>query len=365
LTVSTTTALGWSAADLEAAGLGSFSDLYTSEAFAALESRTVFSRSWTLVASAEQIGPGRYRAVVVGGAPMVLWRDSEGICLAFHNLCRHRGMPLLEGEGRLGRFVSCPYHQWSFDLSGALVRVPQPDQFPDVDLASLGLRPAPVVEWHGMIFVCPSTDPPDFANHTAFLAQRLDGHLSLPLVEVARVDYTVDCNWKLLVENHVDVYHLWYLHQRSLAAYRHTAFKWDWDGEAWWSLEPLKDPALAPAVPGGSTGLADERRFGIGAHLLFPNLMLVTTGEYLATYDARPLGPGRTEMTLRIRSSPGCDGGRLVRSMRSFLAEDMKACESMQRATGSPFYQVGPTAIRHEQPVRIFHSLLRAKVLGR
>ena len=119
---------------------------------------------------------------------------------------------------------------------------------------------------------------------------------------MARVDYTVDCNWKLLVENHVDVYHLWYLHQRSLAAYRHPPSN-GIGRDAWWSLEPLKDPARPPGRAVG--GLADEERFGIGAHLLFPNLMLVTTGEYLATYDARPVAPGRTEMTLRIRSTPG------------------------------------------------------------
>jgi phenylpropionate dioxygenase-like ring-hydroxylating dioxygenase large terminal subunit len=366
LTVSQTTGLGWSAADLETAGLGSLSELYTSEAFAALEARTVFSRSWALVASAEQVAPGRYVAVAVGGAPVVLWRDREGMCRAFHNLCRHRGIPLLEGEGPLGRFVTCPYHQWTFDLGGGLVRVPQPDQFPDLDPASLGLRPVPVVEWYGMIFVCPSADPPDFADRTAFLGHRLADHLGLPLVEVARVDYTVDCNWKLLVENHVDVYHLWYLHQRSLAAYRHTAFEWDWDKEAWWSLEPLKNSDLAPTAPGGAlAGLTDRERLGIGAHLLFPNLMLVTTGEYLATYDARPAGPARTDMTLRIRSTPDCDAGRLVASVRSFLAEDVNACESMQRATGSPFYEIGPTAVHHEKPVRIFHSILRAKVLGR
>ena len=70
-------------------------------------------------------------------------------------------------------------------------------------------------------------------------------------------------------------------------------------------------------------------------------------------------------MTLRIRSTPSCDAGRLVASVRSFLGEDVKACEPMQRGTRSPFYQVGPTAVRHEQPVRIFHSLLRTKALGR
>lgn len=358
------TGLGWSQADLEAAGVGSLAELYTSESFAALEARKVFSRSWSLVASTEQLRPGRYLAVVVGGAPVVLWRDRTGACRAFHNLCRHRGIPLVEGEGPVDQFVTCPYHQWTFNLGGELVRIPQRNQFPDIDPASLSLRPVPIVEWHGMIFVCPAADPPDFAANTRFLADRIAGHLALPLEEVARVNYTAECNWKLLVENHVDVYHLWYLHQRSLAAYRHTAFDWKWEGEAWWSLEPLKDPADAPPVPGtGLDGLRAEERCGIGAHLLFPNLMVVTTGEYLATYDARPAGPARTNMTLRIRSAPDADAALLVTSVRSFLAEDVTACESIQVGAGSPFFQVGPTAADHERPVRNFHSLLRSRVL--
>jgi Rieske 2Fe-2S family protein len=293
---------------------------------------------------------------------VVVWRGDDGACRAFVNLCRHRGIPLLEGEGPIGRFVTCPYHQWTFDRGGDLVRVPQPEQFPDVDPSALGLVPLPVVEWHGMVFVCPSGDPPDFFGEMQPLASRIGGHLALPLVEVARVGYRVACNWKMLVENHVDVYHLWYLHQRSLAAYRHTAFEWEWDGDTWWSLEPLKDPAGAPP---GLAGLSERERCGIGAHLLFPNLMVVTTGDYLATYDARPAGPACTDVTLRVRSTPDADADGLVASIRSFLAEDIAACEAMQTAAASPYFVVGPTAAGHEKPVRTFHSLLRTRVLGR
>jgi len=346
-----TTGLGWSEADLEAAGVGSFGEIYTSDRFAALEAGKVFARSWSLVASAEQLSPGRYVSLVMAGTPLVLWRDRSGTCRAFLNLCRHRGIPLVEGEGPVGGFVTCPYHQWTFDLGGELVRIPQPEQFPGVDPASLGLRSVPVVEWHGMIFVCLSDDPPDFGAHTRFLAARIAGHLSRPLVEVARVDYSVRCNWKLLVENHVDVYHLWYLHQRSLAAYRHAAFEWEWQGATWWSHEPLKEPVAGAGLD------------GIGAHLLFPNLMVVTTGDYLATYDARPAGPVRTDLTLRIRSTPDADAEALVASVESFLGEDVTACESLQVGAGSPFFQVGPSAEEHEQPVRNFHSLLRSMVL--
>jgi Rieske 2Fe-2S family protein len=332
-------------------------DWYRSEAALALERRHLFSRSWALVATTDQIdAPGSYLTVSLGEMPLVVVRGADGVLRAFHNVCRHRGVALLTGSGRLGRFVTCPYHQWSYGLDGSLSRVPQlDDQFPGLDMAGWGLRPAALAEWHGMAFVNPDPDASTLDEALGELGCRLDAYLSGPLVEVGRADYIAGCNWKFLVENHVDVYHLWYLHNRSLAMYDHRQFRWDALGDNWWSLEPLKDRSEAPS---GLGWLDRPEREGIGAHLLFPNLMVVTTGDFFATYDAVPLAPDRTRLTLRIRSVPGTDGEALIENVRSFMTEDIEICERLQDATGSPLFEVGPTAAIHEEPIRRFHASL-------
>jgi phenylpropionate dioxygenase-like ring-hydroxylating dioxygenase large terminal subunit len=102
-------------------------------------------------------------------------------------------------------------------------------------------------------------------------------------------------------------------------------------------------------------------RHHIGAFLIFPNLMLVTTDEYFGTYDAAPVAPGRTVLTLRVRSTADADGDALVASIRSFMAEDVAACERMQQGAASPHFGVGALASVHEEPIRRFHAnLLRA-----
>lgn len=359
--IDVSTGLGWDEEALERAGLRHPREIYTSEVFAAKERDEIFRQCWTLVADEAELPVGRYLTVDVAGAPVVLWRDSSGTCRAWHNICPHRGIPILEGGGEVGRVVTCPYHQWSFDLEGRLLRIPQPDQFEGACRSELGLAPVPVVVWHGMIFVSLADHPSDFHTEIELLEDRMATHLALPLIEVARLDYKVACNWKLLVENHVDVYHLWYLHQHTLGAFRHSVFEWEWDGSVWWSSEPRKDPSsYAPTLP----DLSEREGMGIGAHLLMPNLMIVTSGDYLGTYDARPDGPERTNLTLRIRALSGADAHGLVASVRSFLSEDVKACESLQRATVSPAFQVGPTARTHEEPVRIFHRMIRERLLG-
>lgn len=332
---------------------------YTSAELLALERRRLFDRSWALVGTVDQLArPGSYLAATVGTSPLVVVRDAEGELRAFHNLCRHRGLPLVDGAGQCGRYLTCDYHQWSYDLHGALRRVPQAErEFPTMVPADWGLHRASVDTWGGMVFAHPDAGAPPLGAHLGVLADRLAPYFSGPLVEVACVEYTAHCNWKLLVENHIDVYHLWYVHARSLSMYDHRRFEWDWDADNWWSLEPPKEPGGLAAPLGW---LPAAERDGIGAHLLFPNLMIVTTGSYFAVYDATPLTPSSTRLTLRVRSLAGSDPAALIESVRSFMAEDVAVCERLQGGVGASRFATGPLAESHEAPIRAFHAALRA-----
>jgi Rieske 2Fe-2S family protein len=338
---------------------------YTSAELLDIERRRVFDSCWALVGTVEEVAqPGSYVTATVGTSPLIVARDHDGDLRAVHNLCRHRGLPVLEpthgGAGECGRFLTCPYHQWSYDLTGALRRVPQAeDQFANVDPGAWGLLEAQAATWHGMVFANPDPDARSLDESLGFLDERLSGFLSGPLVEVAKVEYTARCNWKLLVENHIDVYHLWFVHSRSLSMYQHRQFEWNWEGGNWWSLEPLKDPAPAAHAPLG--WLTSREKQSIGAHLLFPNVMMAHTGEYFATYDATPLGPDTTKLVLRIRSTVDADGDALIEAVRSFLAEDLAVCELLQQGVGSSRFRAGPLAATHEAPIRAFHATLASR----
>ena len=308
--------LGWAPGDLAVLGAGRVVDLYLSEQVLEAEKEHVFCGSWFLVATTEELAaPGDYLATSVAGAPVLVVRGGDGQLAAYHNVCRHRGLTLAEGRGRLGRFLTCPYHQWSYRLDGSLANVPQEDEeFPGLDKSHWGLVPVALSEWQGMVFVRLSPEGVSLQASWGALGRHLGHFCRGPLVEAARVSYEAACNWKLLVENHLDVYHLWYLHARSLQAYAHTRFSWQVLGDNWWSHEPLKDPARAPVPPVALAWLDEAERTGIGLDPLFPNLMVVTTGRYFATHDAVPVTPGRTLLTLRIRVAarrgPRPAGGR-------------------------------------------------------
>lgn len=334
------------------------------------ERATLFTDRWSLVADTTQLAEaGDYVAVAVGDAPLLVIRGDDGELRAHHNLCRHRGMAMLDGEGRCERSITCFYHQWRYGFDGDLKVVPQrKEQFPDLDLSEWSLRPASVGEWEGMVFAHPDPDAPPLAEALAPLAAHIGSHRPGELEPVARVDLEAACNWKLFVENHIDVYHLWYLHERSLGDYDHTRFEHTTVGRDWFSYEPLRhDDLAAAALTSGTTPIAHlepKDRAGLGAHLLFPSLMMATASEFFATYQAVPLAPDRTRIELRIRAEAGADPEALLASTRSFIEEDIAACERVQTATASPAFEVGPLAADHEAPIAHLHSAILAAVGG-
>jgi phenylpropionate dioxygenase-like ring-hydroxylating dioxygenase large terminal subunit len=257
--------------------------------------------------------------------------------------------------------VTCFYHGWRYSLAGELTVVPQrKEQFPDLVPAEWPLMPAALEVWEGMVFVHPDPAAEPLATSLTGVAEFLGSHQPGRLTEVAHARIDARCNWKLLVENHVDVYHLWHLHSATLADFDHTCFEHHQLGPNWSSYEPLKHGNLdAAAITTGTNqiGHLDDRdRNGLGAHLVFPNLMMASAAEFFATYVANPVGPDRSVIELRLRAEPGADPDKIVAAAESFIEEDIKACEAVQAAVESPAFQVGPLAMDHERPIEAFQA---------
>ena len=103
----------------EASGLPNVA--YTSEDWQRLENTRLFARSWSFAGYAHDLpNPGDAVPVDLAGMPLVLVRDGDGEIRAFHNVCRHRGATILEEKACGLKFLTCPYHAWAYDLTGAL-----------------------------------------------------------------------------------------------------------------------------------------------------------------------------------------------------------------------------------------------------
>lgn len=324
--------------------------VYTDATWLAEERRALWRRSWVVVAPLDDlVEHGDLHPSRIADLPVVAVRDNEDFRI-IGNVCRHRVMVLCRSAGR-ATTLNCAYHGWRYGLDGRLLFVPKRSrELAELDENACQLPVVPSRSFAGLLLGRleePRDDEPDpFAR----LEPALVAYDPARLPVVLRQDILVACNWKLLVENHLDGYHLWFLHERTLAAYNHRQFTTaNWPEGTWTSFEPLRPDSRAP------TGLVaiPKAPLGMGAFLLFPGLLIVTTPWWLVTAWLEPLGTASTAVHLLARAPAETDPDALSGDVLGFVEEDLTACEAVQSAVCSRMDE-GPLADTLERDLVAF-----------
>ncbi|WP_029029410.1 aromatic ring-hydroxylating oxygenase subunit alpha [Salinarimonas rosea] len=180
---------------------------YTSAEIFERDLALVFGRHWIFVAVEGEVAePGDYVTVEIGTASIIVVRDDDGGLAAFHNVCRHRGARILsEPAGVVGKLV-CPYHQWTYDLDGALLHAEHMGA--GFDRACHALKRVHVRSLAGLVHVCLAEEPPaDFDAMAAAVTPYLAPHGLAEAKVAASIDLIEEGNWKLTMENNRECYH--------------------------------------------------------------------------------------------------------------------------------------------------------------
>ncbi|MEO7864589.1 MAG: aromatic ring-hydroxylating dioxygenase subunit alpha, partial [Sphingomicrobium sp.] len=143
------------------------------------------------------------------GESVIVMRSDDGECRAFHNVCRHRGSRLVDGEAGCAKVLTCPYHAWSYDRSGALVGVPQRHEYLGLDSAAYGLKPVALEQWRGFLFVRLEERLPSVAEIMAPYDSEITPYRFENLRAIGRVTLRQrDLNWKTIADNYSDHLHI-------------------------------------------------------------------------------------------------------------------------------------------------------------
>ena len=142
------------------------------------EQDTLFRNNWAAIGFGKDTSePGMVKPVTFLGIPMIMVRNGDGTINVFQNVCRHRGMILVEKPQRLRGPITCPYHAWAYDLNGNLCRTPHIGG-PGIDtLDSVQHCDFPLISvrshvWNDMIFVNVDETAPAFEAYAADLMAR-------------------------------------------------------------------------------------------------------------------------------------------------------------------------------------------------
>lgn len=193
--------------------------LYVSAGRFTLETERLFTRQWMFAGLAGEIASADdYLRIPVAGHDVII-HNLAGELRAFINVCSHRHS-LIHTEPRGHRPLVCPYHGWVYDRSGAPSRIPAPEDFPRIaaNPSAYRLRAVELDRAGDFLFVRLSPGGPALAEFLGeafeFLA-RVSGSLDRPLDEFHA---TINANWKLVIENSLEGYHVPMVHRNTLGA---------------------------------------------------------------------------------------------------------------------------------------------------
>ena len=365
-------------------------EAYTSQEWFDREQLKIFSRTWRFAGFREDIAdPGDSITVQAGLNNIFIIKGRDHRLRAFHNICRHRGTQLLRAAGKAQKVLTCPYHDWTYDLEGKLISVPDEDpEFPNLDKSCYGLKPAKVDIWRSMIFVHPDPDAGSIMEWFGDIEPFLGPHNVDELIEYpeARGSYEINANWKVVVENYIDVYHLSHLHSGTLNMYDHAKAEYQFVGPHFAFWEPLAADYLENIERNAAMPLVlPKDKLGAWVPMLFPGLGLGESESDWSIFHITPLRPelSRVETRTRVKDTSAWEfqkqqwrssrffeksiTGKYAGDKNSddpmtsgdFTAEDIYACEQQQKSLRSPYFEVGPSAEAGEKPVREHQQIVK------
>jgi phenylpropionate dioxygenase-like ring-hydroxylating dioxygenase large terminal subunit len=191
---------------------------YTDPEFFQLERTKLFGRTWLYAAhDSEFTEAGAYRVCDIAGASVLLVRGEDGEMRAFFNACRHRGAPVVRGECGTARMLVCQYHSWTYDLSGQLARVPEERDFVGLCKEERGLVSVRCERWGGWWFVNLNPNAEPLLEALGPLPALLADIAESPMRVINRKSVELKCNWKILAEGFLEVYHARTIHPTTVA----------------------------------------------------------------------------------------------------------------------------------------------------
>src|ERR1700730_4648415 len=347
---------------------------FTSRKFFDREVERIFMKSWVFVGRSDEIPkPGDYFTVEIAHEPLIIVRDDGGAVHALGNTCQHHGARLLSGSGNCGAVFSCPYHAWTYANDGRLVGAPAMNTTRNLDKRTHGLPEVRIDDWEGFLFVNFDRDGIGLREYLGDLPEQFASYRFSDMVLTRRVEYDLDCNWKIYAENSTEIYHTSIVHAGSLG-----------NQEA--DLVPSNGNWTAIHMPGDETCavLPEDKttfpqiptlwgRCKTGTHfcLVYPCVTLCCTHDCMWWLAAYPVAPDKARVSVGacFPKSPvaRADFAEVVqkyyRRWDTATPEDNAVTALQQRGLGSTLRRSGRLSGK-EPSIHEFAMWVKDRVIG-
>ncbi len=335
-----------------------------------LEGDGVFASNWQVVGRRDQVkDPGQFFTIDVNGEPLVVVRSDDGNLRAFYNVCRHHAAAVVPEASGCAKQFRCPYHGWTYGNDGALKGMVEFEGVCNFERSDNGLVPVRADTWGNFVFVNldgKAMPLVDFLGKVPQIVAPLQ--LQEKLHYFDRRIYTLNCNWKVYVDNYLDGgYHVPHAHKGLSSVVEYTKY----------TIQNLERACLQSSPldsAGASESAISATRQGTAFYLwVYPNFMINAYSGVMDTNLVLPLGVDKCAVIFDYyfadtSATAEKHHKESIAVSEKVQDEDMAICDSVQRGLSSRAYVAGRLSVRREAGEHLFHRLLHSdmtKLLAR
>ena len=348
-----------------------------------LEGEHLFNKGWFAVGFVKDLPqPGSVKPVNYFKNPLLLIKSSQDQKIrVFQNVCRHRGMVLIEEPTLLKGAIRCPYHSWCYKQTGEVVATPHIggpgyNYHSGIDKNELSLIEVRSHIWRDVIFVNPDGMAPPFEEVHKHLLDRwavFDQPMYSDMSD-SSFHLDVNTNWKLAVENYLESYHLPWIHP-SLNSYSKLE-----DHENIVEYGHYAGQISNKYIPRYSTGKLFNEFQNLGPEwdtkgeyvVLFPNLILGVQKDHVFNLIIEPLGPNQIKEHIEIYySDPSMLSDKYQQTRqenaklwKTVFEEDIFVVEGMQKGRYAKGFDGGRFSPIMDEPTHVFHDWYARQILN-
>ena len=267
------------------------------------EKNDLFEKTWQFAGFTDELNEHQdYLCTVMAGKTVVLM-NFKGKIKAFHNVCSHRQNKICLKDAGNGP-LQCQYHGWTYNEDGYPYAIPNKKNFSELNLENLKLTEYDVESVGRFIFIktkekfqCLS----DYLGKTYLLLEQIGSAMG---EKIDKNEMTIDANWKIVVENTLEDYHVRMVHPESLNTvginervfidnhpHSSTTLKFD--------LDFYENKKISSAFMNRPLHINDYLHL-----LIFPNLTLASAyGTTFSLQQIIPLTSGKTKFISHVFST--------------------------------------------------------------
>ncbi len=325
------------------------------------ELENIFYNTWQYACHISRVAlPGQYFVRDIGDQSIIILRDSDNQLHAYHNVCQHRAHPLLEGEGKLGKLIICPYHAWCYELTGELVAARGSDQMPEFPKDQIHLQPVNLDTICGFLFVNLDENPKPLSETFIGLEDEI---LALApeaknLVKAHEQEFNLQANWKNSIENYCECYHCPNRHP-SLVNEALDINQYKIDIRRGYHRHITTDVGenQGYTIKQNKTNQGHE----FGSWFLFPNMVFeVYPGGNLTVFNHVPTGTETTKQETEwyfANETPSEEELEVIDFVNTVREEDIPICESVQKGLHSKGYKQGKFIVDNDRSYLSEHAV--------